>query len=199
MKQRSRGFTLYELMITLALAAVIVGLGVPAFRDFARNGRLSGAANEMLVTIVTARNEAVRRGVQTSFCPTAKPNDELPVCDEEANEGFIAFVDKNGDCQRDDDDVVVASFARHSEVQAGNNILCVTYAPSGFRVPTAGTPANAHIIFCDHRGVGKIEDTSPYSFARGVEIVATGRATTTRLFSDLNLWTEGENPVTCNE
>ena len=199
MKQRSRGFTLYELMITIALAAVIFGIGVPAFRDFARNGRLSGAANEMLVTLVTARNEAVSRNVRTSFCPADSPDSDDAVCDEEATAGFISFIDTNGDCQRDgDDEVVISSFVTHDQVSAGNNILCIGYAPStGFRIPTAGTPVNAHIIFCDHRGVGPIAGTSKFSYARGVEIVATGRAATTRLVADLEPWAEGENPVTC--
>ena len=199
MKRRSRGFTLYELMITVVLAAVIFGLGVPAFRDFARNGRLSGATNEMLVTIVTARNEAVRRNVRTSFCPAYSPEDNDAVCDEEATAGFISFIDKNGNCQRDDDDdVIVSSFVTHTDVSAGNNILCIGYAPStGFRIPTAGTPVNAHIIFCDHRGVGSVGGTSQFSYARGIEIVATGRAASTRLVSDIELWAEGDNPVTC--
>jgi prepilin-type N-terminal cleavage/methylation domain-containing protein len=197
MKRRSRGFTLYELMITVALAAVIFGIGVPAFRDFARNGRLSGAANEMLVTLVTARNEAVRRHIRTSFCPSAAPDAALAVCDEKATAGFVAFVDVNGNCQRDDGDEIVSSFITHDDIDAGNNILCVGYGPTGFRVPTAGTPANAHIIFCDHRGVGKVADGSLYSFARGVEIIATGRAATTRLHADIELWAEGDNPVTC--
>src|SRR5262249_33073556 len=134
MKQRSRGFTLYELMITLALAAVVFGLGVPAFRDFGRNGRLTRAAHDMLVTLVAARNEAVRRQVRTSFCPSKTPDAEFPVCDEEATEGFIAFIDENGNCQRDGADIVVSSFAKHTDVDTGNNILCITYAPSGFRV-----------------------------------------------------------------
>jgi prepilin-type N-terminal cleavage/methylation domain-containing protein len=198
MKRRSRGFTLYELMITIALAAVIFGLGVPAFRDFARNGRLSGAANEMLVTIVAARNEAVRRNVRTSFCPADSPDSNDAVCDEESTAGFISFIDVNGNCQRDgDDEVIVASFVTHTEVDAGNNILCVGYGSNGFRVPTEGTPANAHIVFCDHRGVGAVADSSQFSYARGIEIVATGRAASTRLVSDIELWAEGDNPVTC--
>lgn len=198
MKRRSRGFTLYELMITIALAAVIFGLAVPAFRDFARNGRLSGAANEMLVTLTTARNEAVRRSVRTSFCPAESPESTEAVCDEEATAGFISFVDVNGNCQRDgDDDVIVSSFVTHTDVTAGNNILCVGYAGNGFRVPTAGTPSNAHIIFCDYRGVNPIADTSKFSYARGVEILATGRPAATRLQSDLELWSDGDNPVTC--
>ncbi len=198
MKRRSRGFTLYELMITIALAAVIFGIGVPAFRDFALNGRLSGAANEMLVTLTTARNEALRRSVRTSFCPAEDPESTEAVCDEEATAGFISFVDVNGNCQRDgDDDVLVSSFVTHTDLSAGNNILCVGYAPNGFRVPTAGTPSNAHIIFCDKRGINPIADSSKFSYARGIEIVATGRAASSRLQSDLKLWTDGDNPVAC--
>lgn len=198
MKRRSHGFTLYELMIVIALGAVIFGLGVPAFRDFARNGRLSGAANEMLVTLTSARNEALRRSIRTSFCPAKDPQSNEAVCDEEATEGFISFVDVNGNCQRDgDEDVLVSSFVTHTEISAGNNILCIGYAPNGFRVQTAGTPTNAHIIFCDYRGVNPIADTSKFSYARGIEIVATGRAAATRLQSDLAVWADGDNPVSC--
>jgi prepilin-type N-terminal cleavage/methylation domain-containing protein len=198
MKRRSRGFTLYELMITVALAAVIFGIGVPAFRDFALNGRLSGAANEMLVTLVATRNEAVRRNARTTFCPSPDPTSPEAVCDEEATEGFFSFVDTNGNCQRDDEDeVVIASFVTHTEIEAGNNILCIGYGPTGFRIPTEGTPANAHIIFCDKRGVTKAADPSQFSYARGVEIVATGRSAVSRLQAELEVWAEGDNPVTC--
>ena len=37
MQSRSRGFTLLELMVVMALAAVILGIGVPSFREFQRN------------------------------------------------------------------------------------------------------------------------------------------------------------------
>lgn len=188
---------MYELMITVTLAAVIFGIGVPAFRNFALNGRLSGAANEMLVTLVTTRNEAVRRQARTSFCPSAEPTDLGAVCDEEAVEGFVSFVDVNGNCQRDDGDEIISSFVTHSDVNAGNNILCIGYGASGFRIPTEGTPANAHIIFCDKRGVTKVADASLFSFARGVEVVATGRAASTRLQAELEFWAEGDTPVTC--
>ena len=84
-----------ELMVTLAVAAAVFGLGVPAFREFGKNGRLTGAANEMLVTLMTARNEAVRRQVRPSFCPSSTPDADLAICELDATQGYIAFVDKN--------------------------------------------------------------------------------------------------------
>ena len=186
-----------ELMVTLAVAAAVFGLGVPAFREFGKNGRLTGAANEMLVTLMSARNEAMRRQVRTSFCPSDAPDADDAVCDGEASAGYIAFVDTDADCQRDDGEDIVSSFVTHSEIKSDKNMSCVAYAPNGFRIPLEDEPANAHALFCDNRGIAKVSDGSNVSYARGVEIVATGRAAVTRLYDDLNLWAGGDTPVTC--
>jgi len=187
-----------ELMVTVALAAAIFGLGVPAFREFGKNGRLTGAANEMLVTIMAARNEAVRRQVRTSFCPSSTPDADLAICEGEATEGYISFVDTNNNCQRDDGEELVSSFVTHSEIKTGNNISCIGYGANGFRIPVGGQAANARAVFCDDRGIAKVADGSGISYARGVEIVATGRAAATRLYDDLSFWAgEEDDAVTC--
>jgi prepilin-type N-terminal cleavage/methylation domain-containing protein len=197
MKRRSRGFTLMELMVTLAVAAAVFGLGVPAFREFGKNGRLTGAANEMLVTLMTARNEAVRRQVRTSFCPSAAPDTDLAICDIDATEGYIAFIDTNSNCQRDDGEELVSSIVNHSEIKSADNISCIGYVANGFRIPVDDQPANARAVFCDDRGIKKLGDGSAFSYARGVEVVATGRPATTRLFADLEFWAGEDDPVTC--
>ena len=186
-----------ELMVTVAVAAAIFGIGVPAFRDFGKNGRLTGAANETLLTFMTARNEAVRRQLRTSVCPAETPDADLAVCEEGATGGFIAFIDANSNCLRDDDEEVVSSMIAHSEIHTGSNITCIGYAPSGFRVPVEDQPVNARAVFCDSRGTAKVADGSNLSYARGVEILATGRAAVSRLAADLEVWAGGDNPVTC--
>lgn len=186
-----------ELMVTMAVAAAILGLGVPAFREFGKNGRLTGAANEMLVTVMAARNEAVRRQVRTSFCPSSTPDADLAICDGEATQGFISFIDANNNCQRDDGEELVSNFVTHSEIKTANNISCIAYGASGFRIPVGGQPANARAVFCDDRGNSKVNSTN-LSYARGVEIVATGRAAATRLYDDLAFWADEEDdPVGC--
>ena len=85
-----------------------------AFATSASNGRLTGAANEMLLTFMTARNEAVRRQLRTSVCPSATPDDALAICDERPAGGFIAFIDTNSNCQRDDDEEFVSSMRRRT-------------------------------------------------------------------------------------
>jgi type IV fimbrial biogenesis protein FimT len=57
------GFTLIELMVTVAVMAVVLTLGVPAFRDTVRNNALAATTNEFIATLNFARSEAVKRGV----------------------------------------------------------------------------------------------------------------------------------------
>jgi type IV fimbrial biogenesis protein FimT len=186
-----------ELMITLALAGVLLGIGVPAFNDFARNGRLTGAANETLVTLIAARNEAVRRQQRTSFCASSTPGSPLAICANSASAGYIAFVDVNSNCQRDAGEELISNVVFHTEITATKNMNCIGYAPNGFRAVVAGEPSNARAVFCDTRGIEKVTPTSTISAARGLEIVATGRAAVTRLHADLNTWAGSTESVTC--
>src|SRR5262245_19540720 len=96
MKHRSRGFTLLELMVVLALAAVILALGAPAFNDFRANNRLTGVANDFLGALQVARTEAIKRQVPASVCPS----DDGSSCTSGNFRGWIAFVDADSSCTR---------------------------------------------------------------------------------------------------
>lgn len=55
------GFTLVELMTTLAVAAIIVTMAVPAFTEMVKNNRLTAEANQLVTALNLARSEAVNR------------------------------------------------------------------------------------------------------------------------------------------
>lgn len=57
---RARGFTLIELMVTLAVFAILVTVAVPSFRDVIENNRLATEVNRILSSLSYARSEAVR-------------------------------------------------------------------------------------------------------------------------------------------
>lgn len=64
----SRGFTLYELMVTLAVASVIISFGVPGFQNYIQNSRAVTHTNDLVTALNLARSEATRRGAPIDIC-----------------------------------------------------------------------------------------------------------------------------------
>ena len=58
----ARGFTLYELLIALAVLSIVLALGVPSFAQFIQNSRTTAQTNERIAALNLARSEALKRG-----------------------------------------------------------------------------------------------------------------------------------------
>jgi type IV fimbrial biogenesis protein FimT len=65
---RARGFTLLELMFTVALAAVMLGIAIPSFRGMTASNRLVTQANELVAAVNFARSEAITRNSNVTLC-----------------------------------------------------------------------------------------------------------------------------------
>lgn len=72
--RRSRGFTLIELMIGLAIMALLLGMGLPAFSAWLANSKVRNAAETLQTGLSLARSEAMRRNQTVEFMLT---NDEV--------------------------------------------------------------------------------------------------------------------------
>jgi type IV fimbrial biogenesis protein FimT len=60
----ARGFSIVELMITILVAAVLMALALPSFRELSTRSNVTEITNQVVYALNTARSEAVRRGTQ---------------------------------------------------------------------------------------------------------------------------------------
>jgi type IV fimbrial biogenesis protein FimT len=90
---KSGGFTLVELFIALAVAAVLLTLAAPAFLDTIARARLDSATSGMVGAINLARSEAVKRARVATLCSRSEDDDGNPVCgdDDDWADGWIVL------------------------------------------------------------------------------------------------------------
>ena len=143
------GFTLVELMITLAVLSILLGVAIPGFQDFIRNNRVSAQANELLSAMQVARSESVKRGMSTTVCSSTNQ----ATCSNSTNwaTGWIIFADRNmnntldagtGNCLPDEDCMI-----RTTGALSGNNTLTAAANSTIQFLPTGLTALGAAETF----------------------------------------------------
>ncbi|MCG4452060.1 GspH/FimT family pseudopilin [Pseudomonas sp. MMS21-TM103] len=159
------GFTLIELMITLAVFAVLLAIMVPSYSDMTLGSKLRSQANDLVAGTLLARSEAIKRNSAVRMC----------VSDDGENciaggweQGWVVFHDADDD----------------GALDAGESVLLQHQAaPSGFKI--TGTVASVRF---QGTGVGATQATLTACRAtpgvgaqeRVVNITATGRASVTK-------------------
>jgi type IV fimbrial biogenesis protein FimT len=65
------GFTLIELLVTMTVLVILLGVGVPSFRDFIQGQRVKAAAVDIASSLILARSEAIKRNSTVVLAPAA--------------------------------------------------------------------------------------------------------------------------------
>lgn len=162
MPGRNKGFTLIELMVTIAIAAILVTAGVPAFNQFVQNSRMASQVNALVRALNIARSTAVEQRTTTVVCPST---DQVNcITDPSAwSKGWIVFADKNGDGK-----VEAGELLHVFPAVDGGNKLTGTISAIGYQASGIST-ASGQFTLCDSRGTAA---------ARGVIVGAAGAVRT---------------------
>ena len=207
---KHNGFTLIELMVTLLVAAIVLGVGIPAFSQFIATNQMAAAVNDVTSSLHLARTEAVKRRANVTICPSANWDTAAPACTNGAGieDGWIVFVDCTvqpppaNTCGApnftvDAFDTVVSVHGPLPDDIADNfstnpgNPQYVTYSATGFpRQIAVGLPPKTDFQLCDHRG--NMDIGGGVAAGRWVRIAPTGRPQIYRDVADVQA---GLNPL----
>jgi type IV fimbrial biogenesis protein FimT len=223
---RQHGFTLWELLMTLLVAGILLGIGVPNVMAFQRNAAMTAAANDFVTAALQARTEAVKRQAPVTVCLSDNPFDATPTCINAAvfgsqTRGYVVFVDENNNFNLDgsrrlDDatdanatvdagELVLSRYAAPgatTSVRISSNCGYTMYAPTGFtRRATGGPPppcwqSERIVLLCDDRGHTRA--VGDLATARVVRLSRVGRPQVLSEFADVDAWVPSFPTANCN-
>lgn len=189
------GFTLWELLVTLLVIGVVLGLGIPNFSQFSRNSEMASAVNALVSAVHLSRTEAVKRGIPVTLCASSAPLAATPSCDG-GDGGFFVFTDtQNTDADEDlegnaifdgADEILLRRPrpARHITTSIeGPGVI--RFAPSGYL--DQQSPSMTRVLYCDERG--NAPGYGSESVARVVAIAPTGRPQSLKQIADVAAFT----------
>lgn len=193
--ERQEGLTFIELIVTLLVVALMLGVGVPGFNNLIDTNRMAGVNNEIVSTLHMARSEAVKQRSNVTVCASASWNSTTPTCDPSAalRDGWIVFTDgvpptvANGTVDVGETVLKthgpIADTINTVNVDADVTLHYVSFAPTGFTQQIGAMVPVANIVLCDRRGN---KDTGGgVAAGRFIRIAPTGRPQTYRMKTDV--------------
>lgn len=124
-------------MLTVAVFAVLAGIGVPSLTEFLRNSRSQSMAYEFMNSLNNARSEALKTGRQVQVCRSLAPDAATPACggtEKDWSSGWIAYINADG----------TDGFA------AASDTLLFAHTGVGFDLEMrANTAADAYVTFAN--------------------------------------------------
>jgi type IV fimbrial biogenesis protein FimT len=67
--RKARGFTMLEVMVVVAIAAILAAVGLPSLRAFIASQRIKTASFDMIAMMTLARSEAIKRNAPVQATP----------------------------------------------------------------------------------------------------------------------------------
>jgi type IV fimbrial biogenesis protein FimT len=162
-------------MVAVAIMAILIGVAAPSVRDFIRNTRLTGQANDLLTDLMLARSEAVKRDVSVTICGKKSSTDTVCGTDPDWKGGWFVVLDADRDGKQDSgtaqlkvEDGLTGSYTlQNTPASTTANRGAITYTPTGMAATGAAT-----LTLCD---------TARANYGRIVDISMQGRASVTKV------------------
>ena len=163
MRRQFNGFTLYELLMTLTLAALLLLVGLPSFSSLLARGHQAVEINALFHAFHLARKQSIMRRKVVSLCPSRDGSSCL--AGKDWSPGWIMFEnnDKDSPPQVDQGETIIRSH------DVTDTIRIVANRPGFTLRGTFKRATNGTFIICDLRN---------RTAAKGLIVSYTGRPRT---------------------
>lgn len=174
--RRGAGYTLTEVLVALAIAGILMAVGIPSFNQAILNGRLTSYSNEFVATVMLARAEAINRNTVVTMCPSSDGANCSGA--NEWQQGYIVTCAQSsatpGNCNvapgvASAEPLVLAtrsSLATGFKMTEASGLTAITFRPTGLEATSATW------TMCRNAPLGTRE--------RVIRIGGTGRASVTK-------------------
>jgi type IV fimbrial biogenesis protein FimT len=171
-----QGFSVIELAIVVAIAAILLAVALPNFRDALARTRIAGTSEELQSAFAQARAEALKLKLPVTIC--ARHNDSSCSTDADWNDGFLMFRDPNGNGLPDaGEDMLLTRTFSLAGVAVASEVTSVSFLGNG---RLAGGAARTFEVLGDgcQDGIPRGDDIGK---RRQLNLAASGRASGRRL------------------
>lgn len=178
-RKLNQGFTLIELLVAVAVAGILLGIGVPSFADAIKESRISSQYNTLVGSLYLARSEAVKGSSEVTICPRSAAGSSQCGGKQDWDNGWLVFIDRSkvqGEAtasidaideiiavepEPKGDNTIMAIGSPTNSAAGSSEVGFVRYTQSGGAEWSSGS-----IIVCDtQRGA---------AYSRAINVVLTG-------------------------
>jgi type IV fimbrial biogenesis protein FimT len=176
----TKGFTLLEVLVVMALAGILVAIAIPDFVSFMQNNTRTSTVNDLLASMHIARSEAITRNGRVMLCPSTQGT----ACDggTDWEDGWIVFYDADSNQDYGGTDVIITLSPGIENYDIGSSVFesGISYRSNGRAMATTTATNAGEFIICDPRGAdyARVIIVPPSGRPRSSDEVSGGGAVT---------------------
>ncbi|MEY2873761.1 MAG: hypothetical protein RLZZ373_1132 [Pseudomonadota bacterium] len=139
-----RGFTLVELMVTVAVLGILAMVAMPGLTAFTARNRLSGLSSDFVSSLALARTEAARAGLPVLVLPA-----DGGVTGNEFAKGWNLYLDRNSNGSFDSGDTLIRTYGALPSTLKMQGTSPIQFTAIGYLTPAAAV----NFVLCPSAGL----------------------------------------------